>query len=141
MKKTILSLAILLALTACATGPSICDDTEDSYLCQIAEQNNVQLEDIGNVLIVANTVAIGNGRYTQAQAVEVLKEFRSRLEHPISYSFFRDTVRDRIESYPGLIEVADIYLSEFVGMYRIMYSADRTILIGWLDQQIERLRK
>lgn len=135
-----LLLACLLFTGCAATGPSVCDGlTEKSYLCEAADKSGAKLEDIGNVLIVANAVAIGQGVYTKEQALKVMVDIRSRLDFPVSYLFIRSMVTDATSRYPGLFEVAAIYLAQF-NSPRIMYGKDREILTSWLDQQIKLLQ-
>ena len=122
------------------TRPSICDTlTEPSLLCDLSAKYNVRLEDIGNGLIIANAVAIGQGFYTRDQAVEVMKEIRAILDNPVSYAFFKVGVYEKVDLYPGLLEVASVYFSELGGLTQIMYRTDRDILIGFMDKQIKTL--
>ena len=120
--------------------PSVCDTIEGpSLLCDLSEKYKVRLEDIGNGLIIANAVAIGQGLYTRDQAVEVMKEIRAILDNPVSYAFFKAGVDEKVALYPGLLEIATVYFSELGGLTQIMYRTDRDILIGFLDKQIEIL--
>ncbi|MCK5602634.1 hypothetical protein KAR91_12210 [Candidatus Pacearchaeota archaeon] len=142
MKKLLALVFTLVLLTSCATAnlPSVCDNIEEgqSYLCQVAEKRDVRLEDIGNVLIVANAVSIGEGWYSGQNAIDVMREIRSALDSPVSYLYFKAKVEVTTKKYPGLLEVAEIYLGEFTSS-KIMYTRDRQILIDWFDNRIERL--
>lgn len=135
-----LMLAAMLFIAACATGPSVCDTMapNESILCDTANKYGVKLEDIGNTLIVANAVAIGEGLYTSGQALQVVKSLRSILDDDITYLFFRDELMQWTSEYPGLFEVAMIYLSDF-GFDIGLTSTDRNMLQEWFDARIETL--
>lgn len=149
--KPVLAVAIGFALLVivigqgCAgigTAPSICETiTEPSLLCDLSEKSGVRLEDIGNGLVIANAVAIGQGLYTKDQALKVMQEIRSILDNPVSYAFFKSGVYEKVKAYPGLIEVAEIYFEELGAKTQIMYRVDRDILTGWMDKQIKRLEE
>jgi len=137
-----LIVVIALMLSSCAgfqNLPSVCDDIEDSALCNIADKNNVRLEDIGNAFIIANAVAIGQGMYSKEQARIVLNEIQGALMNPITWVLFSDIVRNKIDKYPGLLEIAEGYFSVLVSDYTQIYDADRTILVEWLAKQIKIL--
>ena len=142
MKRLLLIiLAFVVLLFGCATTlPSKCDDvTDPSRLCDLSKQAGVRLEDVGNGLIVANAISIGSGLYTKEQALTVLKEFRSALDQPITYLAFKTLLYDKMDQYPGLIEVATIYFEQLGNIQEIMYPKDRELLAGWLDRQIKIL--
>jgi len=140
MNKFIIVLLMALVVAGCGFNfPSVCDNmTEPSLMCDIARKYNVRVEDIGNVLIVTNAIAIGEGQYTKEQAVGVFREIRSLLDNPITYMALRGGIYDRLERYPGLYEVSDIYLGEFTALVDV-YPADRGMLISWLDERIVNL--
>jgi len=136
----LLVIGICFLLSACALNlPSKCEQiTEPSMLCQMAEEHQVRLEDIGNILIVANAVAIGEGLYTREQAIEVMMDLKYILENPVSYLFFKGEVEKTLIKYPGLFEVAQIYMTELTSP-QIMYSTDREMLSNWLGDRIAGL--
>ena len=140
--KSLALLIVLLAFTSCSTvgiAPSVCDDlSEPSLLCQTAAKFGVRLEDIGGALVIANTVAIAAGTYTKADALEVISELRSGLMDPISYIAFRTNISLYVYKYPGLLEVAQMYIKQFTSTQDIL-DTDRKLLIDWLDVQIESL--
>ncbi len=120
--------------------PSACDKlTERSYLCEICKKNGVRLEDVGNGLIIANAIAIGQGLYSKADALAVFKELRAVLNDPVSYAFFKAKVDEKMARYPGLIEVAVVYFNELSALDDVMFTGDKLLLIGWMDQQIRLL--
>lgn len=138
-RKLLIQWLFLFFLVGCghlANLPSVCDHLEQSRLCVISQKYDVRLEDVGNILIVANAVAIGQGLYTVDDAIKVMKELRSVLNDPISYALFKAKVDESIRAYPGLIEVASIYFAELGGITDNMYLDDRNLLKGWLDKQI-----
>lgn len=150
MKRNRMYLVILVLATwamlgaSCAIFPktSVCDTLESpSYLCDISKKYGVRLEDVGNGLIIANAVAIGQGLYTKEQALVVLMEIRVFLDNPISYAAFKAHVYEQMDAYPGLLEVATVYFSELGENTMIMFKADRDLLAGWLDKQIGILGK
>ena len=140
--KNIAMILALVFLTSCSTigmRPSVCDDlSEPSLMCQTAAKFGVRLEDIGGALVIANTVAIASGTYSKADAVEVLSELRSGLLDPISYFAFRTNISLYVNKYPGLLEVAQMYINQFTSTNDIL-GTDRKLLLDWLDKQIEAL--
>lgn len=137
-------LAILIILSlGCSTTlsnlPSKCDNLENSLLCDISEKYEVRLEDIGNILIVANDIAIGEDLYSKDDAIRVMNELRAVLDNPVSYAFFRANIYEKINAYPGLLDIASVYFNELENVTQIMYSEDQDLLKGWLDRQISIL--
>lgn len=123
-------------------GTSICDNISpgESILCDLANDQGVRLEDIGNVFIVINAIAIGEGAYTRDQAVEICQIMRDMLNDPVSYAAFKTELLKQVAQYPGLIEVAMIYLNAF-DIDADIYRVDRDILVSWLDKRLEVLRE
>lgn len=144
MKKTIIIGFLLFLLAGCAglQRASVCDTiVGPSELCQIAAKqgNGVRLDDVGDLLIVANVAAIEAGFYTREKAIQVLEELRDILENPVSYAWFKGQVYLRVDQYPGLLEVATVYFSELGSLSRIMYASDQRILRDYLEKQIKVL--
>ncbi|MCK5611389.1 hypothetical protein KAR91_56485 [Candidatus Pacearchaeota archaeon] len=140
--KKLFVLVMLVAIVGCSSMTnqlSVCDTiTQPSYLCEIANKNNIRIEDVGNILMVANLLAIDQGVYTTAQALSEMKSIRDFLDNPVSYLAVLNLVTDSTSKYPGLFIVASIYIKQF-NSSRIMYSKDQAILRSWLDLQIETL--
>lgn len=120
--------------------PSVCDTipSEESVLCDMAKERDIRVEDIGTVFIVANAVAIGEGLYTKEQAIEICRELRDLFDDPITYVTFKASVMDKVDKYPGLLDVALSYLGVFNFDVDI-YPIDRQLIVDWLDEQILRL--
>lgn len=136
-KGTIVSVLLCLAMVNCAgfaNLPSVCDDLKESVLCDLAAENNIRLEDIGAVLIVANYAAIGQGYYTKEQASAVMTELRDLLKNPVSWTVFKVQVYAQVDA--GIIKVADDYFSLLKSYTEMMYNEDRRILIDFLNDQI-----
>ena len=95
--------------------------------------------DIGNALIIANAIAISEGKYTKQQAVDVLTDLQALLADPIPYALFRRHVYKKIEQYPGLYEISEIYFAELAGR-QMMFKADREMLIDWIGDRIRALK-
>ena len=51
--------------------------------------------------------------------------------------FFATKVNEYVDKYPGLLEVATSYVSEFAGISRIMYQDDQNILKGFLENELK----
>ncbi len=136
----IITIVAAIILFSCTTQPSVCDDpTNTSLLCKMADHAGVRIENVATGLIIANSVAIGEGSYTRRQAVGVIEVLISALDTDISYVLFKDLVLARMERYPGLIIVADAYLSQFT-IHSPMLQSDKDLLQGWLKRQVEILR-
>ena len=119
--------------------PSVCDDqTSPSYLCAIAEKHNTKLETIGNIIIAANTVAIGEGYYQAKDALKVAKDLRGILNNPISYLYFKARADAVFIKHPGMLTIARIYIDDFVSP-QIMTAKDRKILQRWFEARIAGL--
>lgn len=133
---------VLLAFTGCATlgsAPSVCDDlTEPSLLCLTAAKFGVRLESIGGALVAVNTAAIALGEYSKADALRVISDLRSGLLDPISYVAYRTNISLYVDRYPGLLDVAQMFIGQFTSTNDIL-STDRKLLIDWLDIQIASL--
>lgn len=140
MKKLILLFSMLFLLTGCITGPSVCDNRGDakSYLCAMADTSGVRLESVGNILIVANSVAIGQGAYSKEEAVVVLKSILIVVERGPSYSHIRKTVIKETDKYPGLFIIADSYISN-MNQPQVISKFDKDILTAWINRQITSL--
>lgn len=145
MKKNwALSFVLVLALLLAGCGtifdlPSVCDDkTERSVLCDLADSTGIKLEDIGRSLIFVNAVAIHEGEYTKEQAIDALKEIRQVIDNPVSYLFFKTELEKSFAKVPGLFEVTEDYINNFVNP-QIMHDKDREILMAFLDNRIDEL--
>lgn len=148
MKTTRIGLTFILIMTigifAC-TGletkpqPSVCDSLEKSLLCELAAEQGMRIEDVGAVVQVANSILIGEGVYSKSQALTVMQHFRDILDNPVSYVFFKTEVEKYVSKYPGLLDVTQYYIDRFVDT-KMMYRADRDLLIAWLDKQVEILK-
>ncbi|MEN8134313.1 MAG: hypothetical protein ABFS18_02085 [Thermodesulfobacteriota bacterium] len=139
----LLALMVLGILGGCGlTGQqaSVCESIPagDSYLCDIATKTGVQLETIGNSLIVANRAAILKGSYTADQASTVLLDIRNGLDDPISYLFVQEAIQKAAAKHPGLFVVAGIYLKRFSNE-QLISNVDANLLRSWLDRQIAML--
>ncbi len=139
----LLWVAVLLSLVAACEfpgkRPTICDRVEGpSILCQVAEKNGVRLEDVGTGLILVNAVAISEGVYTKSDAKNVLGKILQALDGPVTYVFFKEHIIRSTEAFPGLLDVATVYLEEF-SLSKKMHDADRDILRVWLTNRIKSL--
>ena len=139
--------AALILLTVCTIGcqlrqgHSVCDSIEpgESVLCDIASAQGVSLEVVGNGLIVVNAIAIGERLYSSREAIEVLEALYGTLEWPITYMLFRDEINKALANYPGLINIIEIYLTEFSLSKRISIT-DKEILQRWIQARISSLK-
>lgn len=135
-------LIMFFCLIGCATGPSVCDSIApgDSVLCDAVAGEEYQLEDIGNALIIANALAIGEEIYTREEAIEVCQELIELLNSPITYAKFKLGVDEELSDYPGLKDVVDLYTSDSV-IDSDMYIIDRGIIIDWLTERIAEMEE
>lgn len=119
---------------------TVCDDIQgESILCGIAASSGTRLEDVGNGLIVINAVAIAEGAYTKDDARKVLNKLLEALDEPLTYVVFKEQIVRYTEAYPGLVEVAMVYLDQF-SMESQMYDADKDILKEWLQARVDSLQ-
>lgn len=142
MRNVIIFIILAILFASCSTfkhKPSVCDgNLEPSLLCAIAVEHEAQLEEIGAILIVANAVAIGEGLYTRTDALKVLRKIQVIIDQPISYVYLLSVLNEAVDRYPGLFEVADLYLEQLDDP-RIMSNFDRRILQIWIAKRIRGL--
>jgi hypothetical protein len=139
MKKILVMFAILAVCTfGCAIdGPSVCDDIEqgESVLCDAMKDSKYRIEDVGNALIVANIIAIGEGVYTREDAVELCEDVITLLENPLEFV----SIRKLNEKYPGLLDIVQIYVGSSFDIDMGLYPTDRKILIKWFKARIDSM--
>lgn len=120
--------------------PSTCDDAPDeSVLCSIASKSNMRLEDVGGAMIIINSVLIAEGAYTKADAQMVISLLLDSLTKSVTYAIFKDKFLTYSKSYPDLVKVADCYLETF-SLQKQMCQFDRSLLIYWLTERLEKLK-
>lgn len=111
--------------------PSACDSTEDgpSIICSLKDEFGlIRPEGVGNLFIVANSVAINKGLFTKADLQKVVKGILFVLENEsITYAIFSGVVNEYIGEYPGLLDVAQDYLKVF-NIDKQIYPKDLLIL-------------
>ena len=143
MKKVmIVCIIVCLFMTGCFTAnlPSVCDTAPaDSVLCKISnESDKIRLEDIGNGMIIVNTILISEGVYSKEDAATVLTGLIDALEKSLTYAVFKDIVLEYTAEYPELVQIAGIYLDEF-SVSRLMSDFDRNILLKWANNRLNNL--
>jgi len=144
MKKLLFLVAFvfIVFLTGCLTltdAPSVCDEvTEPSILCDLATEIDVRLETVGNAMIVVNAVAIAKGVYSEDDAREVILKLIEILDAGITYALFAERLVEVTDGSPGLMEVADVYLSQ-LQIKTPMYPIDKKILKAWLEKRLAYL--
>ena len=138
------SISLIFGCAMLSPGPSVCEDIEQpSVLCAMVEQvggGKLKLEDIGNGLVIVNAIALAEGLYTKDEAITVLTDLRSILDNPVSYLFFQTALKKYVSAYPGLLQIANVYIDQFT-ITQTMYKTDRDLLISWLTTQIEGLEQ
>lgn len=133
-------------LFSCAStkiAPSVCDKSpEDSFLCPAANTAGIRLEDLGNALIIANAIAIGQGLYSREQALEGYKDAKVMIsDESLTYSLFAKNLLIIDRQYPGLMDVLWSYFQVFVDQDVVMTSFDRALLVSWIDDRILSLSR
>jgi len=135
----VLVLALAIVTSGCKRE-SICNSIEpgDSVLCDIAAENDLHLETVGQLIMVANLRAIKEGAYTKEEAVEVLQEIKDVLIFQVSAQTLHNMAAQYVVDYPELL-----LLSPYVGELdtpRLLTDADRKLLTTWIDGQIDLLQ-
>jgi len=129
----------IFMLSCATTMPSVCDNVEESILCDLSRKSGIRLEDIGNGIIIANAVLISQGTYSKEDALGVMETVRLLLDKSARYHLFKKAIEDLVHDFPGLLEVSYSYL-EVLDLDSRISPADRLILEQWLDRRIESLR-
>jgi hypothetical protein len=147
MKKaqyTILILAIL-ALFACSTvglqkPVSVCDSTRlgDSVLCDLANQYDLHLETVGDLLLIINLRAIQKGSYKPSDALEVLGDIETLLALSPSPDDLKSLVAYHVIAYPELILLSP-YLS-YMNVPTPITAKDADMLRWWIGKNRELLK-
>lgn len=146
MKKILLTLIAICFLGACShlpfpLGPSICDTVPqgDSVLCDITTKNDLHLEAIGDILMVANLRAIKGGTYTADEAKEVFEKFRLAINTELSTAMLKDQVMRYVADYPELLLVSG-YLNYLDSVsVQLLKPKDVELLNSWIDKQISMM--
>lgn len=148
MKKLII-LIMCIFITGCVTfkqpenRSNYCNFSSienPSLFCKIAEKHGVDIEKIGKMLKLANIVLIKQNKYTAKESLKVLYDIKMKLEKEITYSDFKDDIRELVIKYPEIF----ILLSEFeidldLNMNISMYQFDRIMITNYLSQMIAEL--
>lgn len=139
MKKVLFIMVVLgFCLSGCfTTNTSVCDDLkgQKSYLCETAEISGIQLEDIGNLLMIANIAAIESRAYSKEDAKEVFQTLHEMISRSPSYSYIRKEMLKRFNKYPGLFIIANSYMMK-MDRPQMITNADKALLLAWLEEQI-----
>jgi hypothetical protein len=150
MKKIIILTALLvwfMGFTGCTalrqmTGAPVfpeCNESisGDSVLKNIAVAHGLCLEDVGDILIIANTFAINKNLYTRVQATAVVHHWIVALNSEgMTYNLFRKKIYRYVKQYPGLFEIADIYLLHFGKISSPILPKDKELLNDWLTNRV-----
>ena len=146
----IATFAVSSMITGCTVlqnRPSVCDEVVGrSILCETADKLSIKIEDAGNVILVANTIAIAEGLYTKEQFDEIVNALLDLLDYEgdrafITYDKLKGFIIQMVEKYPGLFMVARNYLDMFLSNDNVITPADRGIITGWLAGQLTRVEK
>ena len=135
MKKIIISLFIVLMCCSCISfekKESVCSNFSDSFICEIANRNNVDIEEVGNVIRIANAVMITKNKYTAKDALKVLKDIKSMINGVVCYSVVYSEISKLGFKYPELFIVMDIYMKDFKSL-NIITPFDQKILNNYID--------
>lgn len=143
MKKIILLLVCLTLLSSCSlfhkNKNSICQTIkEPSYICKIANKNKVDIEEVGKIIKIANTLLIIENKYTAKQAIEVLKDVKSVLNSSISYIEIYSRISNIKFKYPELFIIMDCYFDEFQTTL-VLTDFDKKLLNNYIDQLITEM--
>ena len=144
MRKKIGLLLVIVALlvSGCGlmSGPSVCDDTtEASVLCDLSLKAGVRLENVGNMLIIVNAIAIGEGAYSKQDALHALEGLREFIDSSVSYVLVKSKALEIVDKYPGLFTLTELYLQGFDST-SLLSAKDQRILTTWLDNRIRSLK-
>ena len=141
-----MALIPLMLLVGCGTlgigkPPSICDDLApgDSVLCDLAARADINLEVLGDLIMVVNLRAIREGAYTAADAQRALQGIRDAVSvtNVLSAAELRALALRYISDFPELLLISRyIYV---IDSPRILTARDRAMIISWCDQQLSLL--
>jgi len=138
--KRFLYLSLVIILAGCGTLPSVCDTTPtgDSVLCDLAQQHNRNLEQVGTLIMVLNLRSIKQGTYTAQEAAFVLSDIKGSIQAPIPAVDLKNLILAYVSDYPELILLSPYFST--LNTPRVLTQKDRDMLTVWLDQQLAMLR-
>lgn len=139
MKKILFTLLFVFTC-GCITSslPTICDQvTGESYLCQVAKEKNIRLEDIGTGIVIVNTIAIKKGYIDADSAEMIILSILEILEEPITYIVFKNCLDYHEKEFPELLTIVKEYSSLFAAN-KLIYEEDKKIIRNWLNTQLEK---
>jgi hypothetical protein len=136
----ILSILVVFAVSGCGTMPSVCDKAPagESVLCDLSKQHDLNLEQIGTLVMVLNLRAIKNGSYSAQEASFVLEDIRDSLRVPTSAVDLKNLILAYVVDYPELILLSPYFST--LDTPRILTQRDRDMLTAWIDQQLALLK-
>lgn len=146
LKKTpkAMILFLLVFIVSCGTmqqPPSICDNLQpgESVLCDLAKQAGVQLEFIGDVLMVVNLRAIKEGLYTASQARDAIQNVINTVAlDGATTAQVRAIILENAAEYPELL-LASRYLT-LLDAPAILKPFDKNTVLGWCYEQLEIIK-
>jgi len=151
-----ISLAILISM--CNNGCSFIDSLSNSDVCIDDQQlgpsrlcdicmmleektgKHVKLESVGYIMKVTNSVMIGQGAYSADDALREIERIEGQINKGITYSLLGEELEDLGDQYPGLFEVADLFIENAV-FDEILTSRDEGYILYHLDDQKQMLLK
>ena len=140
MKKFLLVLiAMSIMFTGCSLKgilPSACDNNiEESFLCDMADRFDIRVEDIGNGIIILNSILIDKNVYTLEQSYEVVHNIKIVLDDPLSWFDLGKEIKENTAKYPGLYEISSLYINEFMQYPDLpINNFDKELLIGFFNK-------
>jgi hypothetical protein len=136
-----------VALIGCAglhimePAPSVCDGlmAENSVLCSVAVDNGLNLETVGDFIMVGYLRLIHEGVLTKEGVTSFFNDVRYVLDYDISAADLKTWVFGYVDEYPELM--LGLRYIGYLDTPEMLTSADKEMLKGWIDDQLRVLAR
>jgi hypothetical protein len=122
-------------------APSVCDGlmAENSVLCSVAVGNGLNLETVGDFIMVGYLRLIHEGVLTKEGVASFFNDVRYVLDYDISAADLKTWVFGYVDEYPELM--LGLRYIGYLDTPEMLTSADKEMLKGWIDNQLEMLAR
>jgi hypothetical protein len=143
----VVGVGVLMTASGCASigimepAPSVCDGlmAENSVLCGVAVRNGLNLETVGDFIMVGYLRLIHEGVLTKEGVASFFGDVRYALGYEISAADLKALVLEQADEYPELM--LGLRYIGYLDTPEMLTSADKDMLVGWIDDQLKMLAR